>query len=99
MVSIIDYIASWMAELMWNRLEGLSRGVEDEWNKIEGGSLHMGPANQLLEKANDISTKFYPMSPAPDRESKRTKKNEELPVPAEAPNQMGPTGIPKPSQK
>eukprot|EP00973_Karenia_brevis_P019245 2638065-Karenia_brevis.AAC.1 len=40
------------------------------------------------------------MSPAPDRDSKRTRKNEEkkeeLPVPAEAPIQMGPTSSVKP---
>eukprot|EP00973_Karenia_brevis_P025562 3527541-Karenia_brevis.AAC.1 len=65
-----------MAELMWNRLDGSSREDEEEWNKIEGGSLHQGPTNALLEKAHDIFAKFYPMSPAPDRDSKRTKKND-----------------------
>eukprot|EP00973_Karenia_brevis_P006862 931425-Karenia_brevis.AAC.1 len=91
-----------MAELMWKRLDGISRGEEEEWNRIEGGCLHQGPTNTLLEKAHDISAKFYPMSPPPDREMKRTRVNEdekvELPVPKEAPNEMAPTGSAKPSQ-
>eukprot|EP00973_Karenia_brevis_P083103 11522558-Karenia_brevis.AAC.1 len=94
LISILDHVASWMAELMWKRLDGISRGDEEEWNKIEGGCLHQGPTNTLLEKAHDISAKFYPMSPAPDRDPKRTKKNEnekvELPAPKEGPGTLGP---------
>eukprot|EP00973_Karenia_brevis_P079333 11008624-Karenia_brevis.AAC.1 len=87
-----------MSGLMWDRLEGLSTGCEKEWHLTEGGSLHQGPTNMLLEKANEVASKFYPMSPAPDRESKRTKKNEkeELPFPKDPPGILGPnnpTGI------
>eukprot|EP00973_Karenia_brevis_P032515 4485246-Karenia_brevis.AAC.1 len=35
LVSIIDHVASWMADLMWKRLDGISRGDEEEWNRIE----------------------------------------------------------------
>eukprot|EP00973_Karenia_brevis_P093576 12417979-Karenia_brevis.AAC.1 len=99
LVSILDHVATWMSNLMWDRLEGLSRGSEEEWNRIEGGLLHQGPTNTLLEKAHDVASKFYPTSPAPDRESKRTKKNEnkkeeEFPVPKEQPGTLGPNDPP-----
>eukprot|EP00973_Karenia_brevis_P060421 8406849-Karenia_brevis.AAC.1 len=36
LVSILNYVRTWMSGLMWDRPEGLSKGREEEWSLIEG---------------------------------------------------------------
>eukprot|EP00973_Karenia_brevis_P093268 12416523-Karenia_brevis.AAC.1 len=61
----------------------LSVGKESEWKMIEGGALHKSPIIGLLESTHDVAAKYYPMSPNPDRETKRTRKNSNEGMPTE----------------